>query len=171
MLWKTSYVSTYVAWEILVHKICSWSKWLFKHLFYEVHFSSQWLIFFIYFYISFNQKKKSKNTWTHHMNHTLLIVRLCKIITLLNGWVKHIFILKMSHTWKLYQDNLWCLTGDGGIKTKQPQFVNTKTWILQAGQAEPTLGHLERISSGLPSPVAEAVTTGPWEVVTHWAPC
>lgn len=60
MLWKTSYVSTYIAWEILVHKSCSWSKRLFKHLFYEVHFSLQWLLFFIYFYISFNKKEKKK---------------------------------------------------------------------------------------------------------------
>lgn len=113
MLWKTSYVSTYVAWESLVHKSHSWSKWLFKHLFYEVHFSSQWLLFFIYFYISFNkrEKKKGKNTWTLDTSHTLSIVRPCKILALLNGCIKHTFIWKMSHLkvipWQLLRSHRW----------------------------------------------------------------
>lgn len=178
MLWKTSYVRTYIAWEILVHKSCSWSKRLFKHLFYEVHFSLQWLLFFIYFYISFNkkEKKKGEKTWTFNMSHTLLIARPCKILTLLNGCIKHAFILKMLHTSKLYRDSFWGLTGDEGIKTKQPQSLNIKpdVWlhgILQAGQAEPRFRHLERISLGLPSPVAEGVTTWPRGVATHWTPC
>lgn len=77
----------------------------------------------------------------------------------------------MPHTWKLYHDNLRGVTADGGIKTKQLQFLNIKLamWILQAGQAEPSFGHLERISSGLPSPVAEGVTTGPWGSTEHCA--
>lgn len=82
----------------------------------------------------------------------------------------------MLHTWKLHCDGFWGLTGDEGIKTKQPQSLNVKrdTWlhqILQAGQAEPSFRHLERITLGLSSPVAQGVTTWPWGVATHWTPC
>lgn len=168
MLWKTSYVSTYIAWEILVHKSCSWSKWLFKHLFYEVHFSLQWLLFFIYFYISFNQKIKKKKQKIVELktranrSHTLLIVRLCKIMPLLNGCVKHTSILKMSHTWKLYHDNLWGLTGDGDqtISVSEHEICGS----CRLGRLSPTLGFGE---DPLGTAVAEGVTIGPWGVTTE----
>lgn len=171
MLWKTSYVSTYIAWEILVHKICSWSKWLFKHLFYEVHFSSQWLLFFIYFYISFNKKKKKKKYLnSQYEPHTFNSEAVqnndtVKWLSKTHIHPKDVSYLKVVPRQPL-KSHRWWRHKDQTTSVSEHKDVDPAGW---AGWA-----HLWPFGEDL---LRTAITcsTGcdhlPWGLVTHWTPC